>query len=131
MLQLISIFYRFVCGGRKVAKIVKMIPMSNVYPIDQVVNLLCNNINAELICSVPQANNTAVMLCFEKYYFRNGSYASLSILITHNNFGQEITIVGHGGGNGLLNISWGANNSIAKKTVELLQNYGYSISYMN
>ena len=113
------------------AKIVKMVPNGNVYSIDQVVNYLCENVNAELVCTVPQANNTAVMLCFEKYYFRNSSYASLSILITHNSFGQEITIVGYGGGNGFLNVSWGANNSITKDAVGLLKKFGYSVSYMS
>lgn len=50
----------------------------------------------------------AVSFVFEQYFLRNGSYASLSVTLVHCDGRAYVTAVGAGGGEGILNISWGA-----------------------
>ena len=45
---------------------------------------------------------------FEQYFFRNGSYASLTVTLVNSKGISIVTAAGSGGGNGVLNISWGA-----------------------
>ncbi|MBO5666211.1 MAG: hypothetical protein J6S45_02060 [Firmicutes bacterium] len=67
----------------------------------------------------------ACLLTFEKYYFRNGSYASLSMMFVESNGIQTVDCIGSGGGNGLLNLSWGANRNFARLGYEELQKLGF------
>lgn len=67
-----------------------------------------------------------VLLVYEKYYIRNGSYASLTILLTEENGMQTAEIVPSGGGEGLLNISYGANGSFARDAERVLTACGLS-----
>ena len=67
------------------------------------------------------------VLTFEKFYFRNGSYASLTVVLTENNDEKTADIIGSGGGEGLFNISWGANSSFARDAENILRDYGLSI----
>ena len=66
------------------------------------------------------------LLVFERYYFRNGDYASVTIQLTSHNGWQRATIVGAGGGSGLLNISRGANEAIAASAFKRLEEIGFS-----
>ena len=72
------------------------------------------------------ANGAVAMLSFEKYYLRNGSYASLTIMLTENDNVQTADIVASGGGEGILNWGWGANDSFAGKAVKILNKYGFT-----
>jgi len=72
------------------------------------------------------ADGAAVLLSFEKYYLRNGSYASLALLLTQKGEIQTADIVASGGGEGILNLSWGANDSFAGKAVKILNKYGFT-----
>ena len=67
----------------------------------------------------------ACLLAFERYYFRNGSYATLSIMFTETENEQTADIAGSGGGEGLLNISWGANQNFANLGIDALEEMGF------
>ncbi len=65
-----------------------------------------------------------VILSFEKYFFRNGSYASLTVVLTENGEEKTADIVGSGGGEGFFNISWGANADFALAAEQVLKQFG-------
>ena len=106
------------------------ISMSAVQKRKNIVDLtaiLKNGIDAELVHDSPRKldDATAWLLAFERYYFRNGSYATLTIMLTESGDHQTADIIGSGGGEGLFNISWGANASFAAMAVDLLQQCGF------
>lgn len=67
----------------------------------------------------------ALLLSFERYYWRNGSYASLTVMLTAWRDRRTASIVGSGGGEGLFNISLGANADFAAQAVEVLRKFGF------
>ena len=83
---------------------------------------------AELLCDNHRRIDfvSVHILTFEKYYFRNGSYASLTVVLTENGDEKTADIIGSGGGEGLFNISWGANSSFARDAENVLRRYGLS-----
>lgn len=95
--------------------------------IKEIANFLKERIGAELVYESWKSfdSSSVVLLAFEKYYFRNGSYASLTVMLADKEHVQTADIIGFGGGEGLLNISWGANSNFAKKAADLLQKYGF------
>ena len=50
-----------------------------------------------------------LLLILERYYMRNGSMAVSTVQIIDSGEVQQATIIGAGGGEGLMNISLGAN----------------------
>ena len=68
---------------------------------------------------------TVVLLSFEQFYLRNGSYASLNIMLTEMEGTHTADIIGSGGGDGLFNFSWGANSSFANRAAIILGQHGY------
>ena len=60
-----------------------------------------------------------------KNIIRVESAVSLSVMLTQEENSQDAFIIGFGGGHGLLNISWGANESIAKKAYNALAELGF------
>lgn len=84
--------------------------------------------DAELVYQTKKdfADGVVVLLSFEKYYLSNGSYASLTIMLTENYNSQTADIVASGGGEGILNWGWGANESFAGKAVKILNKYGFT-----
>lgn len=66
------------------------------------------------------------LLVYEKYYIRNGSYASLTILLTEENGIQTAEIIPSGGGEGLLNLDRGSNSSFAGDAERVLTACGLS-----
>ena len=68
----------------------------------------------------------AVLFSGERFFFRNGSYASLNILLTEFDGVQTADIIGSGGGEGLFNISWFANSDFAGTAEKILQNHGFT-----
>lgn len=77
------------------------------------------------ICRVQKAGGKAILICFEEYYYRVESAVSLTVMLTQEENSQDAFIIGFGGGHGLLNISWGANESIAKKAYNALAELGF------
>lgn len=105
--------------------------LKNNFPNKKVTELakyIEENFDGELVCNELQElnDNTKVLVMnYEKYYFRVKSYVGLTIVITEYNGAQTAVITGFGGGDGLLNISWGANDSFASEMVKMLKNSGF------
>ncbi|MBR7146608.1 MAG: hypothetical protein IKD11_02685 [Oscillospiraceae bacterium] len=83
---------------------------------------------AEKICENEHflGGGTAYFLAFERFYMRNGSYASLSVMLTDNGEMQTADIVGSGGGEGIFNIGLGANTNFAGMAADVLQKCGFA-----
>ena len=78
------------------------------------------------IVSVVPVSNNGLVVCMEQYYFRNDSYASITMVFENFNDGNRATIVGFGGGDGVLNFSFGANYDYAFGAANVLRSrYGY------
>lgn len=95
--------------------------------VKEIMEALKNELNAELICErVRNLDGIKVaLLTFEKYYLRNASYASLTVMITKSENFMTADIVGSGGGEGLFNISWGVNSEFAEAAVKVLKQYRF------
>ena len=66
-----------------------------------------------------------LLMVFEKYFMRNGSMAVLTVEVVSDGNNQTATVVGTGGGQGIFNISWGANSDYAYETAEFLESIGF------
>jgi len=95
--------------------------------IKNLAGILKSRLNAELVSESCQEFDKAavILLCFEKYYFRNGSYASLTVMLTEYESKQTADIIGFGGGAGILNISYGANSNFTNIAKNLLVEHGF------
>lgn len=65
------------------------------------------------------------LLFLKKFFFRNGSYASLTIVLTEFGDKQTAFLVGSGGGEGIFNFSWGANRDYVKSCEKALRECGF------
>lgn len=65
------------------------------------------------------------LIVFERYYMRNGSYASLTVAITGDEETVYVDGIGAGGGGGLFNISWGSESDFADQLTEILEKRGF------
>ncbi len=105
--------------------------LKNMSPKEKIIELaetIKDNFDGELVCSEYQDlnDNTKVLIMnYEKYYFRVNSYVGMTMVITEYNGTQTAIITGFGGGDSLLNFSYGANKSFAVKMVEMLNNLGF------
>ena len=88
--------------------------------LEELSKLLKADLYSEVVCEEKMLNDRVVLLCFEQFYFRCSSYVALSVMLTESEECQEVVVVGFGGGDGLANISWGANKSFANKVVKIL-----------
>jgi len=75
---------------------------------------------------IEKVEDNVLLLQFEKFYLRNGSMASLTILVIKDGDSQKATVIGSGGGSGVLNISLGANNNFATIAVKALAELGFA-----
>lgn len=84
-------------------------------------NVICGEPAVPMQCLTVSEENQrtvkVVTVVYENYFFRTGSYASLSVVMVWSGMEDEdgtavITAVGSGGGNGILNISWGAEEDL-------------------
>ncbi len=66
-----------------------------------------------------------LLIVLEKYYMRNASMAALTMQCVSDGYTQIVTVVGTGGGQGLLNIDWWANESFADKIRKYLEEIGF------
>lgn len=98
--------------------------------INEMANALKGGIKAELVCESSRRVDyvNIYILSFEKFFFRNGSYASLSVVLTENGDEKTADIIGSGGGEGIFNFSWGANREFAEDAERILQGYGLDTS---
>ena len=66
-------------------------------------------------------------LVYEKYFFRTGSYTSITVVLTEFGPIQTACVVSSGGGEGVVNHSFGANRNFAKACVTALESCGFQI----
>lgn len=66
-----------------------------------------------------------LLLILERYYMRNGSMAVSTVQIIDSGEVQQATIIGTGGGEGLMNISPGANQDFARRVAKVLAKLGF------
>lgn len=66
-----------------------------------------------------------LLLILERYYMRNGSMAVSTVQIIDSGEVQQATIIGIGGGEGLMNISLGANQDFARRVAKVLAKLGF------
>ncbi len=101
----------------------------NAKSIREVAGDLRREIKAELVSEICREMNGAevIVLLFEKYYLRNGSYAGLTVMLTECGDEKTADVVGFGGGGGMVNWSFGANADFAKQANIILQKYGFSV----
>ncbi|MDE5996265.1 MAG: hypothetical protein K2G56_05040 [Eubacterium sp.] len=102
---------------------------NKVKSIKELSRILESEIRAELVAKSQRSYDDVhvVLLSFEKYFMRNGSYASLTVMLTENEDVQTADIIGSGGGEGLFNISWGANSDFADMAERILRKNGFKI----
>ena len=94
--------------------------------IDRICEVIKEDLAAELVCEEKMLNDSVALLCFEEFYFRCKGYVALTVMITESDTYQEAVIAGMGGGDGLANISWGANSSFANKAEKSLIKLGFA-----
>ena len=86
-------------------------------------------VDAEQVSKTEQTVNgvTIWTLAYEKYFFRTGSFASVTVVLTEHEDEQTACIVSSGGGTGMVNHSYGANRRFAKECVEKLEGCGFTV----
>ena len=91
-------------------------PIKNFYEIYNSISYKCEG---EGVIANPVGKD-AFVICIEKYYLRNGSYAALTVILENVSGGSKASIVGYGGGEGIFNFSLGANLDFADAAAEVL-----------
>jgi len=99
------------------------------FPTEYIINELTKYDVATLVDHVEKehVDGKVTFLCFEKFYFRTSSSAALTIMASESNGVTDVEVVSLAGGEGLFNISWGANKDFAQKIIEALQRVGFEI----
>ena len=67
-----------------------------------------------------------ILYVFERYFVRTENMASLTVLFTNDGKTVTVDVIASRAGEGILNISWGANASFAKMAVDLLAKQGFT-----
>ena len=68
-------------------------------------------VDAEQVSKTEQTVNgvTIWTLAYEKYFFRTGSFTSVTVVLTEHENEQTACVIASGGGTGMVNHSLGAN----------------------
>ena len=99
-------------------------PIKNFYEISNSISVKCDG---EGVIANPVGKD-AFVICIEKFFFRNSSYAALTVILENINGGSKASVVGFGGGEGFLNISMGANLEFANMAAEVLSEFGFTLT---
>ena len=67
-----------------------------------------------------------ILYVFERYFVRTENMASLTALFTNDGKAVTVDVIASAAGEGILNITWGANGSFAKMAVDLLAKQGFT-----
>ncbi len=96
--------------------------------LDDLVNALESDLSGTLVTRSNKVigTTTIILVVFEKYYMRVGSYVSLTVLMLEDNSKQRIELTGSGGGNGIFGIDWGANQDFADSAKNILVKKGFT-----
>ena len=65
------------------------------------------------------------VLVFEKYFMRAGNYASLTLVLSGRDGDVGVDIIGAGGRQGLISVSWGTEESFVNSAREVLERHGF------
>ncbi len=65
------------------------------------------------------------MMVFEKYFWRNNNYTSLTVAVTGDSEASFVDAVGSGGGEGLLNFSWGSEEDFVDRFADEMEAAGF------
>ena len=97
--------------------------------LEAIYKKICIIEGIEQISKTTQTINDVTIwtLVYEKYYFRTGSYASATIVLTEYEQNQTACIVSSGGGVGVVNFSFGSNRKSASEYVQILESCGFCI----
>lgn len=77
--------------------------------------------------SASKIGTDSVVFCFEKYYARTNSFASLTVILENTVSGNKATIIASGAGESLFNFSFGANAGFAAKAQKILcKEFGFA-----
>lgn len=87
-------------------------------------------VSSELaVRKITEAEGVRVLrMGFEKYYWRNGSMAVTVVQIMDSGEEQWAVVAGTGGGEGILNISFGANRDYAERISKALMRMGFEVT---
>ncbi|WP_455257449.1 DUF6054 family protein [Peptoniphilus asaccharolyticus] len=110
------------------SKLISMTNKSSRADFEEICTVLEEELGAEELYKIVKNfdDSTVTMATFEKFYFRTSSYANLTILFTERKDIQEVDIIGSAGGEGVFNISWGANSNFALKSANIFARYGFN-----
>ncbi len=91
-------------------------------------NIITDYFSDYNIINNSQVTNDTYFLVVEKYFIRNSSRASLSIVISESEFGDTmVEAIGSGGGQGwLFKFDWGAAGSFENKIKTILDQHHIS-----
>lgn len=107
------------------ANVIHMFRDEPIYDYREVLDRLSFYCGGRIVATVP-ISTFSFVVCMEKYFFRNDNYASVTVVFENINNGNRVTIVGYGGGDGVLNLSFGANYDYAREVIDTIENnYGY------
>ena len=107
----------------------------SVSGVSQIVTdgILSSGISCELVGRADRSfsdGTRATMLVFEKYFYRAGNRASISVMISGRDGNVSVDAVGAGGGTSVFfRFSWGAESSFVSTLEKILNNYGFSVRY--
>ena len=65
------------------------------------------------------------VMVFEKYFMRAGNYASLTVVLSGRDGNLGVDLIGAGGRQGLISISWGAEESFVASAEKVLRQHGF------
>ncbi len=86
-----------------------------------------SGMSVELIASHQSTSpdgKTAILLVYDKYYMRNSSRASLTVLIENLEGSTAVVAIGSGGSQGaLFNFDWGTAKNFEKAVIDAMQPY--------
>jgi len=104
---------------------------SNIFDLGEQLKRELQDRGAEKLCESEKfiGGGAVYFLAFERFYFRNGSYASLSVMLTENGEEQTADVVGSGGGEGIFNIGLGANTNFAEMAADVLRRNGFTAEW--
>jgi hypothetical protein len=87
-----------------------------------------SGITNELVHSITRGTSDykVYLLIFEKWYYRTGSRASLTVMVSENEENIIVDAISAGGGQGLVfRFSWGAEENFVGVVRDLLESKGF------
>lgn len=91
--------------------------------VQQILEYSCDKVN---VIDRDFGAGRVSVLVYEKYYMRVSSYVSLTVVLASRQEQPgitEINAIGSGGGNGIMGITWGAEDDITESLLEKLDKY--------